>query len=119
MKIRKLLTSYFRTTGGFLSYAVPVGIVISDRDDIDGKIEIGDGVFRYEGTPVFNGLFWVLPVFDHDLPPGSGIIITQAEKIEDFPFQPGQVEVTGADLYRMTDCSYRLIRHRPLSKDRA
>lgn len=115
LRWRKTLTSYFRETGDYLSYALFPSIVLSSREDIDGEIAIGDGVFCHSSEPEHNGFCWVLPLKGLE----GGLFLTRAESICPYSFPEGRVTVQGAALVEAGESSFRVIRQRPLLRGRA
>ena len=113
---RRRLTSCFRETGDWTSYLLPPVIILPGLDSIDFFLPIGDGRFRHEGKPLWNGTASVLAIHDERLSisPGAGLYVSALEAPPAYDFGEGTVKVSDILLIEHDERSYRIIRRRPL-----
>ena len=117
---RKVLTKVFRDTGDWTVYALPPCIILGDSSLYDKEIPIGRGIYRCSAAPEWTGYASVLPVIEGALPQGArdpGLFLSMSPDAA-----PGDGDVTvsvrSAALIEADGTSFRIIRQRPLRKDR-
>ena len=105
---RKQLTDIFRDTGDWTVYALPPCIILGESSLYDREIPIGSGIYRC--LPVIEG---VLPQNAEN--PGLFLSLSQEAAAMDRDIT---VSVRSAALIEADGTSFRILRQRPLKRDR-
>lgn len=117
---RKQLTDVFRDTGDWTVYALPPCIILGESSLYDREIPIGSGIYRCSAEPEWTGYASVLPVIEGVLPqdaenPGLFLSLSQEAAAMDRDIT---VSVRSAALIEADGTSFRILRQRPLKRDR-
>ena len=118
---RRMERNYYKATGDWGFYLLPPCIILPELDAIDGDINIGNGIFSPDKkTAIHNGIT-ILPIDDSRLSalsPDAGIFISCSGKTSDYLFPEEKAKIKGIALVETDWSSSRIIRFRPLKRDR-
>ena len=118
---RKELTRFFQATGDYDPYSMPPCIILSEGDLFQKHIDIGNGKLVIGSRPFWNGIASVLPVLDGRMPGTAvepGLFVSWKNEVHDYVFPQIATTIKGIALIETDGSSFRILRYRPLKRDR-
>ena len=117
----RLEREYYNATGDWGFYLLPPCIILPGLKSIDGDIDIGNGIFIPERKAAMHDGWSMLPINDerlHKLSGNPGLFLSCSQQPADYIFPEETIKIKGIALAETDGTSSRIIRFRPLKRDR-
>ena len=118
---RRLEREYYKATGDWGFYLLPPCIILPGLESIDGDIDIGNGIFIPERKAAVHDGWSMLPIHDkrlHRLSGNPGLFLSCSQQSPDYTFPEETIKIKGIALAETDGTASRIIRFRPLRRDR-